>query len=321
MRSLWRNTASLLRKYPILWLPVVLARFITFNLGRLEVALRRALTKQLMPWLTHSQAHSVLSGTITTEAPQPEALRKFAALTGPIHFGRLFIDDFVFACALIAIAAILHSFATTGRATVHIAANRIFDSSSRILIFCLKLLSLNLISAWITYRLDPLVNWFLDNIEAQKLLFLSPRAQVALGGSNLFLGFIYELSVLPITLCVVYIMAPVELHLLQPPDLLPTPKQRRQARLAEMTAAIAISILGAIVWATERSLFQRIVHTDLNTYLILAVASLLRAIPYVPLYVAFYLIANPDSPIAFASSSPDLFPTPPESPPSPTSPE
>jgi hypothetical protein len=68
-----------------------------------------------------------------------------------------------------------------------------------------------------------------------------------------------------------------------------------------MTAAIAISALGALVWAAERRLFQMIVHTNESTYLILAIASLVRAIPYAPLYIAFYLIANPNNPFTAAT--------------------
>jgi hypothetical protein len=315
MRTLWRTTASLLRKYPILWLPVVLARLITFHLGWLDDTLRYKIGIRLLPLLAHTHAHSVLSGNITTDSPEPVVLRKIAALTAPIHFGRLFVGDFLFACALIAIAAMLRSLAITGRGTLRDAGAPISESVYRISIFCLKLLGLGLISGWITSYVAPFVGSFIDHNGPQKLLLLSHRSQMALGGSPIFIDFLYHLWILPITLCVVYVIAPIELHLLQPPDLPPAPNQRRQARLAEMTASVGISVLGLAAWTAQRSFFQLIVRTDQNTYLTSIAASLVKAIPYVPLYIAFYLIANPDSPLVTTPEAPLDLPSLPESPP------
>jgi hypothetical protein len=300
MKALWRSTLSLLRKYPILWLPVALARVISFNLHWVDSTVRSKLIHALMPWLMHTHAHSVLSGNVVVDSPEPDALRKFVVLTAPIQYGTQFLGDFLFACALIAIAAILHSFATTGRGTLREAAIPISSSSYRISIFCLKLLGLNLIATLVISFLAPFVTSFISHNGPEKLLLLSPESQMALGRSALFINLIDHLWILPITLCVVYLMAPIELHLLQPPDLPPTPYQRKQARLAEIIAAVAISAIGVAVSAAERNLFQVIARTDQNVYLTSIVASLVRAIPYVPLYVAFYLIANPDTPLAIA---------------------
>jgi hypothetical protein len=314
MRTLWRKTASLLRKYPILWLPVVLARLITFNLGRLDDPLRLKIGLRLMPWLMHSHAHSVLSGNIVTDAPDADVMRKVVALTAPIHFATLFVGDFLFACALIAIAAMLQSFATTGRGTLRVTVAPISESAYRILIFCLKLLGLEMISGWITSLLAPFVGSFIDHNGPQKLLLLSYKSQMALGGSPIFNDFLYHLWILPITLCVVYVIAPIELHLLQPPDVPPDLNQRRQARLAEMIAAVAISALGFAVWTAQHSLFQVIVRTNQNTYLANIVGSLVKAIPYAPLYIALYLIANPDSLLIADPEAPLDRPSPPQSP-------
>jgi hypothetical protein len=303
MRTLWRTTASILRKYPILWLPVALARLIAFHLVWLDSTVRSKLIHALMPWLMHTHAHSVLSGNIVADSTTPNALRKFVVLTAPIQYGTLFLEDFLFACALIATASILHNLATDAPATLRATATPITSSASRISIFCLKLLALTLLSSWTTSFLAPFAGSFIDHNGSQKLLFLSVKSQMALGGSPIFIDFLYHLWILPIALCVVYVIAPIELHLLQPPDLLPAPNQRRQARLAEITATVAISALGLAVWTAQRSLFQLIVRTDQNTYLTGIVASFVRAIPYVPLYIAFYLIANPDTRLPDAPES------------------
>jgi hypothetical protein len=314
MRTLWRSTASLLRKHPIVWLPVLLTRIISFNLSRIDSIVRTKLLHALMPWLLHSQGHSVLSGNIVVDSPAPVAMRKFVALTAPIQYGTLFLQDFVFACALIAIAAILHRLLTSGHGTLRDAVASISSSSYRILIYCFKLLGLSLIARLVTSFLTPFMDSFINHNGPEKLLLLSPTSQIALGGSPVFIDFFDHLWILPITLCVVYVIAPVELHLLQPPDFPPTPNQRRQARLADMTAAVAISALGIALFAIERNLFQVIHRTDQSTYLISAVSSLARAIPYVPLYIALYLIANPDTPLIATPETPLDLPEPPQSP-------
>jgi hypothetical protein len=294
---------------------VALARIISFHLNWLDSVVRSKLIHVLMPWLIHTHAHSVLSGNIVADSTTPNALRKFVALTAPIQYGTLYLENFTFACALIATAAILHNLATDAPTTLRASATPITSSAKRISIFCLKLLGLSLLSSWITSLLAPFAGSFIDHNGPQKLLFLSLKSQMALGGSPIFVDFLYHLWILPITLCVVYVIAPIELHLLQPPDLLPAPNQRRQARLAEMTATVVISALGVAVFAAERNLFQLIVRTDQNTYLASLIASLLRAIPYVPLYIAFYLIANPNCPFLATPDSIEPLPSPPQSPP------
>ena len=304
MRNLWRTSLSLLRQYPILWIPVIVARVISFNLHWIDDPLRRNVGLRLMPWLMHTHAHSVLSGSITTGVPDAVVTRKVMALTTPIHFAIAFLGDFALACALIAVAAILHSFATTGRSTVRVAAAPISSSSYRVSIFCLKLLGLDLISGWIISFLAPSVISFLNHGGLEKLFSLSLKSQIALERSPLLIDLIDHLWILPITLGVVYVMAPLQLHLLQPPDRLPDPNQRKKARLASMSAAVAISALGVLSFAAQQSLFQLIFRTDLHVYLIGTISSLFIATPYVPLYIAFYLIANPDSPIIASSINP-----------------
>jgi hypothetical protein len=182
------------------------------------------------------------------------------------------------------------------------------------------LLGASLIARLLTSFLGPFMDSFINHNGPEKLLLLSPASQIALGRSSLFINFFDHLWILPITLCVVYIMAPIELHLLQPPDVLPNHNQRRQARLASTTVAVTISALGVAVSTAEQNLFQVIAHTGQAMYLTNLVGSLLRAIPFVPLYIAVYLIANPDTPFIVTPEAPLDLPTPPQSPPESTSP-
>jgi hypothetical protein len=294
MRTLWHTTVSFLRKYPILWLPVVIARLITFHLDLLDDSLRFEIGHRLLPRLMHTRGHSVMGGAIVSDVAEPEALRRASAITAPIHYAALFIGDFLFACALIAIAAMLHSFATTGRSSLRETARPVFRSAQCILVYCLKLFGVSFISGQIVSFLAPYAGSFIDHNGPLKLLHLSLESQVALGSSPVFVDLLYHLWILPITLCVVYVMAPIELHLLQPPYVPPAPNQRRQARLAGTMAAVAVSALGVAAWAAQRSLFLHLIfHTDRNNYLASLVASLVRAVPYAPLYIVLYLIANP----------------------------
>jgi hypothetical protein len=322
MRTLWRSTASILRRYAVLWLPVAIAQFISFNLKWLDGAIRSRLMHVLMPWLLHSQSHSVLGGTIVVDSPAPEAMRKFIALTAPIQYGTKYLGDFLFACALIATAAILHSLVANNRGTLRDAATPISSSINRIAIYCLKLLAISVAANVVVSFLAPFYLSFVTHNGPEKLLHLSPESQVALASSTLFTIFLDHLWLLPITLCVVYVMAPIELHLLQPPDLLPTPGQKKQARLVAATAAIVISALAIAISAIEQNVFnlQGIAHSDQTLYWINTFASLVRAIPFAPLYIAFYLIATPDSPLALTPESLHPIPSPSQSPPESTSP-
>jgi hypothetical protein len=133
----------------------------------------------------------------------------------------------------------------------------------------------------------------------EALFSLSLKTSNALEKLNLVPNLINDLLTLPITLGFVYIIATLQLRLIQPQNFNPTPEQKKPARLAAIYAAVAFIVLGILTSTVEFILLQQLSPaSNLVVYAVRTITSLITAIPYVPLYIAFYLIANPDSPLA-----------------------
>jgi tetrahydromethanopterin S-methyltransferase subunit C len=300
MRTLWRTTASLLRKYPILWLPAILAEVLAFNIGWLENLLRHWLIQKLLPWL--SEGHSVLSNSPVYGAPTQQVMNKVIFLATPIEWGARFLSDAIFACALVATAAMLRRISHTGIGTLREAVAPIAASSRRILIFSLKIFGLNIAFRSMAGLLSPLivsVNPQTIQGKLEALFSLSLKTSNALEKLNLVPNLINDLLTLPITLGFVYIIATLQLRLIQPQNFNPTPEQKKPARLAAIYAAVAFIVLGILTSTVEFILLQQLSPaSNLVVYAVRTITSLITAIPYVPLYIAFYLIANSDSPLA-----------------------
>jgi hypothetical protein len=300
MRTLWRTTVSLLRKYPILWLPAILADVLTFNIDWLDNLLRHWLTQKLLPWL--SEGHSVLSNSPVYVAPTQQVINIAIYLTAPIEWGARFLSDVIFACALVATAAILRNIAETGIGTLREAIAPIAASRRRILIFSLKLFALNLVGVCVMLLLAAPIMSLNPQVIQHKLetfFSLSLKTSLALERLNLIPNLFSYLWALPITLCIVYVIAPWQLRLIQPLDFNPSMEQKKQARLAAIYVTLAIIVLSILTSIIESTLLQQLSPASrLVVYSVGTITSLITVLPNVPLYIAFYLIANPDSPLA-----------------------
>jgi hypothetical protein len=314
MKALWRSALSLLRQYPILWLPLVLAEFINFNITWFERMLQRSLMGQLLPWLTESR--SVLGGATSHIAPTAQTIRNLQLILLPLGLGTELICIFLSAAALVATAALLRSLAEGRSATLPAALASIAPSRRRILIFALALLGLSAISEVLQTLLFPWVFSFNPERKLEHLLSLSLKSANVLEASHLIPNLVSHLWVLPIALCIVYIIAPLQARLAQPPDAPPVPDQAKQARIAAILTAVAMSALSFLVAMLEAPLFQLLPpSSSLVLYPIGTITSLITALPYVPLYIAFYLITTPDNPFAAIPDSSHPLPGPPPFPP------
>jgi hypothetical protein len=290
MRILWRSTTSLLRQYPILWLPVLVAEIVNFNLRWFERLLLRPLRHQLILWF--SQAHSVLSTTPVPIQPTGSIMIKTALLTAPLEWGMQFLCAAVTVASLVATAAILQSIAKTGRGTLRAATAPITSSRRCILILSLQSWGLNILFTSLLELLSPLV-------------FSIHNLQAYLGRSNLAGSFFSYLWVLPVTLFVCYIIAPLEVRLLQSPESTPAPDQARRARVVAILVALGLCVFNPFTGMTESYILQMsLLAFSLKFFLIELLFSLIRTAPYALLFIAFYLIANPESPLVGASVAP-----------------
>jgi hypothetical protein len=297
MRTLWRSTVSLLRQYPVLWLPVLLAAFINFNLRWITDFFRHWLIQRILPWL--SEGHSVLSNAPVYGGLSQQAINKAILLVSPLEWATRFLSDLILACALVATAAILHSIAQTGRGSLRYAAVPIRSSGSRIAIFSLILFGVNVVAGFLVGIIAPLV-WSLHLPDLlERILSLSLSSRLEVEKLNLFPNLIGNLWPLPITLCVVWVIAPLQIRLIQPPGSISAPDQIKRARMAALVTALVATAVSLLVLLAESTLF--LLHLPASNpafHAIEAIASLIDHAPYVPLFVALYLIATPGSPLA-----------------------
>jgi hypothetical protein len=315
MRTLFRTTASLLRQYPILWLPLILAELINFNITWFERMLQRSLMQQLLPWLTESR--SVLDGATGHIPATAQTIRNLQLILLPLDLGTELVCILLSAAALVVTAALLRSLAEGCPATLPTALASIAPSRRRILIFSLTLLGLKAIWDVLTAFLSPLIFSLNPEDKLKRLLSLSPKLENVLEITHLIPNLVSHLWVLPIALCIVYIIAPLQARLAQPPDAVPVPDQAKQARIAAILTAVAMSALSFLVAMLEVPLFQLLrPASTLVLYPVSTITSLITALPYILLYIAFYLITTPDSPFAAIPDSPEPLPEPPQSPPS-----
>jgi len=289
MRTLWRTTLSLLRQYPILWFPVVLAEFLNFHLRWLERLLQHQLIHQLILWF--SQTPSVLSTAPIHIQPTGPIMMKAALLTAPLEWSMRFLCTAVTVAALVATAAILQSIAETGSGTLRAAIAPITSTRHRILILSLQFCGLTILSTALIGLLSPLV-------------FSIHSLQAYQGRPNLAGSFFSYLWVLPITLFVCYLIAPLQVRLLQSPETTPAPDQARCARIVAIQVALVICVFNPLIGVAENYiLLKPLLAFSLKYFLIEMFFSLIRYAPSALLFIAFYLISNPESPLA---TPPDL---------------
>jgi hypothetical protein len=311
MRDLWRSTTSLLRQHPILWLPVAIVEFVNFNLRWLENLFDNWWFHQLL--LRQSEGRSVLSVSPLSVAPTHATILKIETITIPIGLTTQLIYDVLLACALFSTAAILQRIAETGRGTLRDAVAPVKSSIRRIMVYALTLFGLGVIAGSLISFLSTLVhplNLLDFQSKLEKVLSLSLQSQFALERSNFIPTFInsllHYLWTIPITLCVVYVIAPLQVRLLLPPGTNPTTQQARSARIAGTLAALALAacaflLLQVSIWFIPSSFPGA-------RYFLQAVIPLASLAIYTPLFIAIYLIANPGSPLAIPSSPPNIPP-------------
>jgi hypothetical protein len=320
MRDLWRSTVSLLRQYPILWLPIAIVEFIDVILRWLESLFRHWLIQKLVLGL--SEGHSVLSSSPVYGAPTQHAINMAIVLVAPIEWCILLLYTVLLTCAIVAIASMLQRIAETECATLRDAVAPIKSSIRRMLVFAFTLFGLNVIGQSITRFLAPLVQSInLNPLQSklvqmlEQILPLSVRSQIALEHTNLISNIFANLWPIPITLCIVYVIAPLQVRLLQPPDSCPTAQQVRSARIAWFLAIVTSTVATCASSLLETSLLIALQQSSIIFYLSLVIARLISIAIYVPLFIVIYLIANPDSPLAIPPAPQDTLPeedTPPD---------
>lgn len=213
-------------------------------------------------------------------------MMKAALLTAPLEWGMRFLCAAVSVASLVATAAILKSIAKTGRVALRAAIAPITSTRRRILILSLQFWGLNFLSASLLGLLSPLV-------------FSIHTLQAYIGRSNLAGSFFSYLWVLPVTLFVCYLIAPLQVRVLQSPENTTAPDQARRARIVAIQVALGHCVFNPFTGVAEKyMLLTPLLAFSLKYFLIEMLFSLIRTAPSALLFIAFYLIANPESPLA-----------------------
>ncbi len=277
MRTLLRTTASLLRKYPILWLPVALADVTSFCLRILQSWTTQVVIRNL-----------VVSHSVLTNAPEP--LRTlpttWATVFGVARFLVEYLHSCVYTTAMIAVCALIPALITKSNASWQYLLIAVKQSGSRILLFSLQAFALLVVAAilgiWLIAYSPGLHSTWIDGAT------ISPNQGIVLQ------GLLFAVAA--------WLIAPAAVNLLKsrespPTELAPVRLARNSAALAVVTS-VAIFLITKLV---EPNLIQRSTPA-VAIQIFWGLASLISAIPYVPLFVALSLIASPS---ILQSSVPD----------------
>jgi hypothetical protein len=276
MRTLWRTTTYLFWQHPILWLPVVLADLIAFCLRNLQIWMTHAVVQSL------GAPHSVLSST-------PEPLQTLPVAWVVAFAASRFLVELLNAClyaaAMIAVSLIIPALMAEKRIPWRQVPPAVRQSRIQILLLLLKAFGMFVVATFLGLEIIT----YLPRLHFLPLsLTIDSRRE----------GYVVEAVLLA---AVAWILAPSAVAILRPRE---SPvSDTRRIRHARILAAVSVSAAAAmyvLATAVEPS-FAPFLTTGFRVQAYWAIASAASAIPYIPLFIAFYLIANPDTPLAIPS--------------------
>lgn len=133
MRELWRGSLELLRRHPVLLLPLACASLSSYSL----TSLRKFLWHRIVASLTTS--HSVLGGTVPVYDPDYRLIHKAAAISAPIGYSINFAIACGYTLAFFCSAMLVSSTLTDARCDSGGVLKSVRARWKPILIFTLKL--------------------------------------------------------------------------------------------------------------------------------------------------------------------------------------
>jgi hypothetical protein len=291
MRTLLRTTAYIFWQYPILWLPVVLADLIAFSL------------RVFQGWMTQTIAQNLVAGhSVLSNTPEPISTLPMAwtVVFGATRFLVEFVNLCLYAAAMIAISTLIRALLAQTKFSWRHILFAVRQLRVQVLLFSLQVFGMLVVALF----LDTELAMYLP-----RLRFLSMFSTVSASrGEGLAIAAILFASV-------AWLIAPAALALLRPRQSPPNDARSRwQARniaAISVLASVAIYFLASVA---EPS-FALLLRTSIGIQLFWAVGSAASALPYIPLFIALDLIANPESPLFTPETSPDPLPSQPQSPP------
>ena len=237
VKDLWRGTAKLFLKYPILWLPFICAHLADYGFNWLRGQAAWQIVKWFATW------HSVLgaSGIAASEASNARALRIVSILGSGLQYVEICIG----AIALVMTAFLVAMILRRQRPDLKAATAELRNYPKRILGYSLKYWCLDLVLMLLVtgpaYRLT-----MSPSSSSRPLIFLHLHAQLVM-----------KVPVVAGIIITVWIMTPIAIRLLRPLNAAPlTAVEKRLGRYFAMLAALAAYLFGALLFPLELILLK-----------------------------------------------------------------
>lgn len=269
MRELWQKTAALFWERPILWVPVLCADFLRYWLWTFEDTASR----KLVIWLLYK--HSVLGGLVPrTSGSEISLILKAALIGAPPLWGSYFLDICFYTSALLMTSAL---------------AEMIVAESKPDLLVALRFMKLRL------RRVVPFSLKVFLFLVGGAVIFASTLGRF---GGGLTRMYIYGFGATAIwSALIAYFMAPAAILLLR--DSQSALLKRESAvrgRAFAIAATIAVSAIAYFATLAEQSSATSPIFAHGAPVLAVnCVASLVAALPYIPLFIALSLIEKSDT--------------------------
>lgn len=269
MGSLVRKTALILRTHPILWAPYIIAAILTSGLDWL----RRLASSHILQWALTRQIESVQGGIFSPRVFERVSILTIMRLRSALLWGVHFVDICIYAIALVFTAILAGAILRGERPVFAATAPRLRGFSMRILAYSAKIWVLMLV-------LYLALDWpfYLPDVAQH----LSHRAFSAL---SIGIGLLHSL-------CYAWVMAPLAIRLLRPAN--PMPLSNAERKLARSIAIFAALADELILRALDPLVSLSGIHAQAANEALYSLVVLVAALPYVFLYVAFALIADPE---------------------------
>lgn len=272
MRELWRRSIALLRNHPVLWMPYLCAAILATGL----TPLRRIAEKGILHWhfIGSTTSHSILSpNLVETHFDEAAFMRTAERIYFVLRWGIRYIDDCLYAVAIILTALLLNMILSEHKQRLREAIGDLWGYPTRVLAYASKswLLSLCLF-VFVSTPVRKVADKF------------------ALSNRSDFYAM-YYCVVLLYAICFAWVMAPLAIKLLRPAGAAAIAAEEK--RLGRYTyffiqaAAFAFSHL-VDSWLVKLPLQSSAERMAFDA------SAIVTNLPFVLLYVAFALIARPD---------------------------
>jgi hypothetical protein len=249
--------------------------------------------------MTHAVIYSLVAGhSVLSSSPEP-------VQTLPVVWSVIFaaskllvelLNAYLYAAAMVAISILIPALIAQTRIPWREIPFAIRQRRVQILLLMLKVFGMLIVAASLGAALI---------VYLPRLHFLPPLFAIESHSES----YAIEAVVLA---AIAWILAPSAVALLRPREAPPTNAQ--SMRHARILAAISVSATAALYYLATflRPSFAPELTTPLAINAFWLIASVASALPYIPLFIALYLIANPDNPLAIppmVDPTPDNLPS------------